>query len=119
MKASSLAFLSSILDRIPHMIFLKDAKELRFVYVNEAAVQLTGFQKSDLLHKNDFDFFPKPQAEFFVQKDREVLTSGVTLDIPDETIATRSQGVRHLHTKKVPLQLADGSLYLLGISEDI
>ena len=119
MKNSSLDLLTSVLERIPHMIFLKDSKTLKFVYVNNATVTLTGFHKSDLLGKNDFDFFPLEQAEFFTKKDQEVLRTQKTLDIPEEIIATRSGETRYLHTKKVSIQLDDGTQYLLGISEDI
>ena len=42
------------------------------------------------------------------------------IDIPEERIQTRHQGVRILHTKKVPILDAAGNpLYLLGISEDV
>ena len=45
---------------------------------------------------------------------------GKVVDIPEEPIQTRHQGVRFLHTKKVPILDPSGQpLYLLGISEDI
>ena len=70
--------------------------------------------------KTDYDFWPKEQAEFFVEKDRETLKNGSVVDIPEEPIQTRHQGVRILHTKKVPiLDTAGNPIYLLGISEDI
>jgi hypothetical protein len=72
-----------------------------------------------LLGKNDYDFFPLDQADFFVRKDKEVLASGRLLEI-DEEIDTRLQGKRILHTKKIPILDSNGaSQFLLGISEDI
>ncbi len=113
-------FLNSILDNIPNMIFVKDAKDLRFVRFNKAGEQLLGRKKEELIGKNDRDFFPKKEADFFTRKDRAVLKSGKLLDIPEETIHTRKIGVRILHTKKIPLFDASGKpRYLLGISEDI
>jgi PAS domain S-box-containing protein len=114
------AFLDSILENIPNMIFLKDARELRFVRFNRAGEDLLGHPREDLLGKNDYDFFPKEQADFSTEKDRKVLHGKEVVDIPEEPIQTRNKGERILHTKKVPILNANGEPeYLLGISEDI
>jgi PAS domain S-box-containing protein len=113
-------FLNSILDNIPDMIFVKDAKDLRFVRFNKAGEQLLGRTKKDLIGKNDYDFFPKKEAVFFTRKDRAVLRGRKLVDIPEEPIHTRKRGIRILHTKKIPLFDRTGKpQYLLGISEDI
>jgi PAS domain S-box-containing protein len=101
------------------MVFVKDAEELRFVSFNRAGEELLGYQRGELIGKNDYDFFPKAEADFFTSRDREVLARGIVLDIPDEPIHTKN-GLRYLHTKKVPVLDAQGRpRYLLGISEDI
>jgi two-component system cell cycle sensor histidine kinase/response regulator CckA len=113
-------FLDSVVENIPHMIFLKDAEDLRFIRFNQAGEDLLGYSRNDLLGKNDCAFFPKEQADFFIQKDRDVLRLKETIDIPEESIQTRNKGKRILHTKKVPILNEKGeSAYLLGISEDI
>ncbi|HTN43097.1 MAG TPA: PAS domain S-box protein [Nitrospiria bacterium] len=113
-------FLSSIIENIPNMIFVKEAKDLRFMRFNRAGEDLLGFPRADLMGKNDYDFFPKEQADFFVEKDRQVLEGGKLVDIPEEPIQTRYHGTRTLHTKKIPVSDAAGKpLFLLGISEDI
>jgi PAS domain S-box-containing protein len=114
------ASLDSIIENIPNMIFLKDARELRFVRFNRAGEDLLGTFRGDLLGKNDYDFFTKEQADFFTEKDREVLHRKEVMDIPEEPIQTRNKGERILHTKKVPILNENGEPeYLLGISEDI
>jgi PAS domain S-box-containing protein/putative nucleotidyltransferase with HDIG domain len=114
------AFLDSIVENIPNMLFLKDAKELRFIRFNRAGEDLLGYSRDDLLGKNDFDFFPKEQADFFTEKDRIVLRGKEVVDIPEEPIQSLQKGKRILHTKKVPILNANGEPeYLLGISEDI
>jgi len=113
-------FLNSIVDNIPSMIFIKDAKELRFIRVNHTGEQFLGLTTHELLGKNDYDFFPESQAEFFTHKDREVLISGAELNIPEEEIDTVALGKRWLHTRKVPILDDEGQpIYLLGISDDI
>ncbi len=113
-------FLDSLIDNVPIMVFVKEAAELRFVRVNRAGEQLLGVTNDELVGKNDYDFFPTDEADFFTAKDREVLRSGQLLDIPQEPIETREHGTRILHTRKIPLRDAQGEpAYLLGISEDI
>ncbi len=112
-------FLDAIIENIPDMIFVKDAEHLAFQRFNRAGEDLLGTPRSALLGKNDYDFFPKDQAEFFQAKDRNTLESKVLLDIPEEPIETKN-GLRWLHTKKVPILDERGEArYLLGISEDI
>lgn len=112
-------FLDTVLENIPDMVFVKDAGELRFVRLNKAAEQMLGVSANEMIGKNDFDFFPDGQAEFFTMKDREVLASKQMLDIPEELIETK-QGTRWLHSKKLPLTFGEGNPgFLLGISRDI
>jgi PAS domain S-box-containing protein len=113
-------FLDSMIENIPNMIFVKDAKELRFVRLNRAGEDLLGFSRDELIGKNDFDFFPPDQAEQFVSADRETLRKRRLVDIPEETIQTKDKGTRILHTKKIPILNSAGEpSFLLGISEDI
>ncbi|HSV90021.1 MAG TPA: PAS domain S-box protein, partial [Nitrospiraceae bacterium] len=114
------ALLASIIENIPHMIFVKDAKTLKFVRLNQAGEQLLGYPREKLVGKSDYDFFPDQDADFFTASDRRVLQHRHSLDIPEESIETRLKGRRLLHTKKVPINGEDGlPQYLLGISEDI
>jgi PAS domain S-box-containing protein len=119
LKAAN-ASLDAIIENVPLMLFIKDAKSLRFVRFNRAGEELLGSPREAFTGKSDYDLWPQAQAEFFVEKDRETLESGKVVDIPQEELQTPDQGVRILHTKKVPiLDGAGNPIYLLGISEDI
>lgn len=117
---STQAFLDSVVENIPIMIFVKDARDLRFVRLNKAGAELIGLSNEDTIGKTDYDLFPKGQADYFVAQDRQVLADKRLTDFPEEPIQTRHQGIRTLHTLKVPILDTDGRpQYLLGISEDI
>ena len=113
-------FLESIVENIPHMIFVKDASELRFVRFNKAGEELLGHTRQNLIGKSDYELFPKEEADFFTGADRDVLRNREVLDIPEEPILTKGKGLRSLHTKKIPIFDENHQpIYLLGISEDI
>ena|SRR5688572_11937616 len=111
-------FWLSIVRNIPAMVFVKEASDLRFELFNPAGEALLGVLQADLVGKNDYDFFPKDQADFFTATDRKVLASKTAVDV-EEPIKT-PHGERWLNTRKVPiLDEAGEPLYLLGISVDI
>jgi PAS domain S-box-containing protein len=113
------AFLDSIIDNIPAMVFVKNAETLRYERFNRAGEELTGLKRDNMFGHDDFSLFPSEQARFFQEKDREVLENKILVDIPEEPIQTPN-GVRWLHTRKIPILGPGGEArYLLGISEDI
>ena len=111
----------AVVENVPLMIFLKEARDLRFVIFNRAGEELLGYDRQALLGKNNLDLFPPEQAAHFMEKDREVLDGEAgMLDIPEEPIMTAKKGLRLLHTRKVCIRGSDGTTkFLLGISEDI
>ena len=113
-------FLDSVIENIPVMVFIKDAESLRFVRVNNACEEVTGFNRQELLGKSSLDMFPEKQAILSMAADRAALKNGELVDIPEERIQTRHLGERVLHTQKIPLFGPDGRpAYLLGLSEDV
>jgi PAS domain S-box-containing protein len=116
----SSSFFDTVIENIPAMIAVKDAKDLRFVLLNRTGEELTGIPRDESLGKNDFDMFPREQAEFFVAQDRAVLESGTLKVIAEEPIQTRTHGVRYLTTYKMPVFDEQGQpKYLLAMSNDI
>ncbi|MBI5607610.1 MAG: PAS domain-containing protein [Deltaproteobacteria bacterium] len=112
-------FFADLLEHLPTMVFVKDAKDLRLISLNRAGEELLGLPRSEVLGKSDYDLFPPEQADFFVAKDRTVLAGRCAVDIPEEPIHT-PHGERWLHTRKVPLIDAHNEpVYLLGLAVDI
>ena len=112
------AFLDAIVENVPAMLVVKDARTGRFALLNSAGEALLGAERRDVLGKTDHELFPADQAEFFVKCDREVLASGQPVVIASETVSTPF-GTRTLRTKKVVIEGADGPQYLLAVAEDI
>ena len=56
-------FIESVIENIPDMIFVKDAKHFRFEEMNKAGEVLLGLKKQDILGKDLLDKFSKSQAD--------------------------------------------------------
>jgi PAS domain S-box-containing protein len=113
------AFLENLFDNIPSMVFIKDAKDLKFIRVNKAAEALLGYARHELIGRSDYDLFPENQASFFTSKDRSVFESDDILVVEEELIDTRN-GPKILYTKKIAVRDSSGNgKFLIGISEDI
>ena len=113
-------YLSSIVENIPNMLFLKEAKELRYIRINRTGEDVMGCPRGDLLGKRDQDLFPQNQADLLEKVDWQVLRGHQVVDVPEEWIQARDGNTRVLHTRKVPIFDAQGNPeFLLGISEDI
>jgi len=123
-RANALAenekFLTTLIDNIPDLIFVKDAKEFRYVRVNKPAEQFFGHSQQEFFDHSDYDFFKTEESDFFRSKDKELVSTGMMLDIPEEIIHTKDGTVHILHTKKIPIfDEEKNPIFLLGISEDI
>jgi PAS domain S-box-containing protein len=113
-------FLEALLDNMPTMLFVKEAKELRYVRVNNARETWFGVAHGTQLGKTPYDLYSPQMAATIVATDRQVLNSGKPLEMPEEELHIPGMGVRYVHTKKIPLFDLNGKpIFLLGISEDI
>jgi PAS domain S-box-containing protein len=112
-------FLDSIVENIPDIVFVKDAQTLHFVRVNRAAEEVFGISRSAMVGGCDADFFPTHEAEYFASQDRAAIAGRRLVVIEEEQVSTRSNGVRSVSTKKIPILDENGNpIYLLGISRD-
>ena len=113
-------FLNAILENIPIMIFVKDAKDLKFVRVNKAVEDLFGYTRAEIIGKSDYQLFPKDEADFFVSNDKKLLESGAIMEIGEEPAQTKYKGIRIIETTIVLIKDTKGQpAYILGITDDI
>jgi PAS domain S-box-containing protein len=113
-------FLADILENIPAMVFVKDARDLRFVRVNPAAERGLGYTRDELVGTDSGDLAPADESAFFASVERQVLATGKAIEIAEEALTTPHRGLRIFHTTKLPIFDEQGQArYVLGISEDI
>jgi PAS domain S-box-containing protein len=109
-----------IIDLVPHMIFAKDIHG-RFLLVNQVVADAYGLSVEELTGKFHRDVHPnEDEVEHFLKNDREVIKSGRTKFIPEETFIDQNGHERILQTIKIPFTLVDSEdPAMLGVAVDI
>lgn len=114
-------FLSSILENIPDVIFVKDATTFRFLLFNRAAEEHMMLPRSAMIGKTIQEIYPDEEeyAQICLSRDSQVVRDRVVLEIPDEVVAL-AESPRIYHTRLIPVKdEKDTVRYILGISADI
>ncbi|MFY9780279.1 MAG: EAL domain-containing protein [Candidatus Baltobacteraceae bacterium] len=111
--------LETIVENVPFGIFLKDAKDLRYIRTNRGGETALGMARGQLLGKTDYEIFPESEAAFFQARDREALETGGPLVVSEEWISAPA-GKILVRVTKIALTGTGGKPeYILGIGEDI
>lgn len=118
--AHSHAVLRALVDHLPVLVYAKDV-ECRFIMANDEVARAMGAGSArDLIGKTDSDFYPREQADEFLEDDLRVLREGITIINKDEPRRTLAGETRWILTTKVPLRDGDDRIIgLVGVSKDI
>ena len=115
------AFLDSVVETIPSIVFAKDMQaDGRYVLFNRAAELQAVNLHTPVLGRTDFDLFPDDLARFLRDRDLEVMRDGrarsYEFAAPGEDGATRL-----IQTRKVPIAGRPGEppRFVLGVADDI
>lgn len=111
--------LSTLIDTLPDVIFVKDVNH-KFIVVNNAFLeQYNVDSKEELIGKSDLDFYPQEDAEIFHTAENIIMNGKPQIDKLDLVI--KDSGERQwLNNTKLPLKDSEGHITgLVGISRDI
>ncbi len=116
-------FLQTIIEHLPVAVFVKDANPKnfgKFQLWNPATERIFGLDAQQALGKTVYDYFSFTQAERFTQQDREVISQGNPIEIPEESIYDEKLGQRIIKIIKIPIyNELHQPQHILGIAEDI
>ncbi len=112
------AFLMSLLESIPDLVFMKD---IRGVYLdcNGAFCRFVGRPKDQIVGHADHDLFAKDVADGFRSEDRTMLECGETRS-NEEKITYPDGSEYFVETLKSPIRSETGEcLGIIGVSRDV
>lgn len=114
------AQLRQIIDLVPHLIFVKDI-DGNYLLANEAVARRYKTPVADLVGKSQAQFHADAaELRRFLDDDREVITTGKTKFIAEESSLDASGNRRIIQTTKVPfITIGNNQQAVLGIGIDI
>ena len=109
--------LETLLESTADFIYMKD-RNGRYVFVNPAAAESVGKRPEEIIGQDDRALFPEEHARLIMEKDRQIMASGVS-EVFEEDLGN-SGNVRRLHSSKNVCRDSSGAVIgIVGISRDI
>ncbi len=108
----------SVLDNIPHRIWLKDCQG-QHVVVNQSFAESVGTAPAALIGKTDFDLWPTDKAQMFQDEDQAVMNTGQIFSL-EEQLPMPDGTIRWFSTTKTPMYDEAGQVIgTTGISMEV
>jgi PAS domain S-box-containing protein len=112
--------LDRVFESVPTAIFVKEARERRFVLVNPAGEKLFGLPRAEIIGKTSEEILPATTNKIVAEHDRQLLQSDSLLVLPDHTMLTPRNGERMVTLRRQSVRDSDGMpQYLLTFLDDI
>ena len=113
----STEYFKAIIDCIGDPIFVKD-RHYKYVFMNDAACEMFGKPRKQVLGKTDYDLFPGEHADVFRKTDDSVFETGEE-NVDEEQVTDAQGNVRRIITKKTLYINKAGEKHIVGAIRDI
>jgi PAS domain S-box-containing protein len=105
---------------VPTAIFVKEARERRYVLVNPAGEKLFGLPRAEIVGKTAEEIMPEETKKMVAAHDQQLLQSDSLLVLPDHTMLTPNNGERMVTLKRLSVRDQGGEpQYLLTFVDDV
>jgi diguanylate cyclase (GGDEF)-like protein/PAS domain S-box-containing protein len=113
-------FLNTVVENVPVLLTVKDARDERYILVNRQAQEFMGIPREKIIGKTVYDIFPREDADIMVARDRKVVQSGVPMLIEDALVQTPGVGPRRVTWRRLLIRDDRGEpQYVLAVIEDV
>ncbi|MBX3479611.1 MAG: response regulator [Caulobacter sp.] len=112
-------FYNAVVQLLPSVLMVKDARDGRYLLVNRAAEEIFGLSAEAMIGRNVHDLFSPEEARAFSEEDQAVIASGEMTVVEDEVVTTATRGRRSFATKKQAIYGEDGPHYIVTVGEDV
>lgn len=96
-------FLATIIENVAEGIIAKDARNLRYVFVNKAAEKMIGMSRGDIIGKTARELFSPEAAELIERRDQQLLAQKQQLEPIVDTIDNPARGRRVISARRVQI----------------
>jgi PAS domain S-box-containing protein len=112
------AFLTSLLESVSDLIFMKDAKGI-YMTCNKMFARYAGREPDEIIGGADCAFLPEERCQAYLAQDRQVMREGKPLTYREEVMGPDGAPCL-LETVKSPVYSAAGDcIGLIGVARDI
>jgi len=112
-------FLESVLENIAEPIWIKD-RGGRFVYGNEAFLDLTGYAREELAGKYDEDFYWKKSADFLRRNSERIFETGEPIIVPELRVTDKGGDTLTARAITAPVKGDSGEIeFVVGMITDV
>jgi PAS domain S-box-containing protein len=105
-------FLVTVVENIPEGIVVKDARNLRYVFVNKAAEEMIGMSRAQIMGKTARELFPVEAAELIERRDRELLERKQQTEAIVDTVDNPVRGRRTIAVRRLQVGGPDRESHL-------
>ncbi|WBL76082.1 PAS-domain containing protein [Bradyrhizobium xenonodulans] len=96
-------FLATIIENVAEGIIAKDARNLRYVFVNKAAEKMIGMSRGEIIGKTARELFSPEAAELIERRDQQLLAQKQQLEPIVDTIDNPARGRRVISARRVQI----------------
>lgn len=100
-------FLASLIENIPEGIIAKDARNLRYIFLNKAAERIIGMSRSEIMGKTARELFSAETADLIEQRDRQLIIQKQQLEPIVDTVDNPVKGRRMIAVRRLQIGSPD------------
>ena len=105
-------FLVTVVENIPEGIVVKDARSLRYVFVNKAAEEMIGMSRAEIMGKTARELFSVEVAELIERRDRELMELKQQTETIVDTVDNPVRGRRTIAVRRLQVGGPDRESHL-------
>jgi PAS domain S-box-containing protein len=94
-------FLATVIENVPEAIVAKDARNLRYVFVNKAAEVMIGKPRGEIMGKTARELFSAEMAGMIEQRDRQLIAQKQQLEPIIDTVDNPAGGKRTVAVRRL------------------
>ena len=96
-------FLATIVENVTEGIIAKDARSMRYLFINKAAEKQIGMSRGEIVGKTARELFSKETADLIEQRDKQLLAQRQQLEPITDTINNPIRGRRQVSWRRLQI----------------